>query len=112
MKQAGGAESPNKVSAERMAPHTGHVSNSCGPVGEVIEPVDAYCFQTDSCEPLTCVHAGHPVWIRLELTREPRITSACAVIWELVASGQKHRSLRRAAGMIGFKCFQSLTNST
>src|SRR5216684_418688 len=51
-----------------LAPHPGHVSNFCRPVGDVIEPVDAYCFQTDSCEPLTCVHAGHPVWIRLELT--------------------------------------------
>jgi len=52
-----------------LAPQSGHVSNFFGSVGDVIEPVDAYCFQNDSCEPLTCVHAGHPVWIGLELTK-------------------------------------------
>jgi hypothetical protein len=28
-----------------LAPHTGHVSNCCGPVGGVIEPVDAFVFR-------------------------------------------------------------------
>jgi hypothetical protein len=33
-----------------VAPHTGHVSNLCQPVGAMIEPVDAECFQRDPCQ--------------------------------------------------------------
>jgi hypothetical protein len=41
---------------------------------DVLEHVDVNCFQTDPCEPLVNIHAGHPVWIRLEpswLARNP-----------------------------------------
>jgi hypothetical protein len=41
-----------------LAPQSGHVSNFCGSVDPVIEPVEVYCFQTDSCEPPTCVYLG------------------------------------------------------
>ncbi len=52
-----------------MAPQSGHVSNFRRPVDPLIEPVGAHCFQTDRCEALTRVHAGYPVWTRLELTK-------------------------------------------
>jgi len=58
-----------------LAPHAGYVSNFCHPNGPVIERMNAHCFQRDPCEPLTRVHAGHPVWIRLELAVLER--SAC-----------------------------------
>ena len=57
------------LGAQDLAPHPGHVSNFRGPVGPVIEPVDAHCFQRDPCEPLAGVHGGHPVWTRLELAK-------------------------------------------
>jgi hypothetical protein len=47
-----------------------YVSNFSGPVGTVIEPLDEYYFQIDRCELLTRIHAGHPVWTHLELTKE------------------------------------------
>jgi len=50
-----------------LAPQSGHVSNSFGPTGTVIELMDAHCFQADRCNPTISVHAGHPVWTRLEL---------------------------------------------
>jgi hypothetical protein len=60
----------NRPALSRVAPHTGRISNFCGPVGDVIEPADVYCSQTDSCEPLTCVQARHPVLARLEFARQ------------------------------------------
>jgi hypothetical protein len=62
-----------------VAPHLGHVSNFSEPNCGVIERVEVNCFQTGPCEPLTDVHAGHPVWMQLELAREHRITSGCVV---------------------------------
>jgi hypothetical protein len=38
----------------------------------VIEPANAYCFQTDPREPPTGVHARRLVWIPLELARGAR----------------------------------------
>src|ERR1022692_4519978 len=69
-----------------LAPQSGHVSNFRNPVGPVIEPDDAPCFQSDRCDALTRVHAGHPVWTRLELAREAEIVSGCAVIQAQSAS--------------------------
>jgi hypothetical protein len=37
----------NGLRRKFLAPQSGHVSNFCQPVGPVIEPVDAYCFQND-----------------------------------------------------------------
>jgi len=53
-----------------LAPQSGHVSNFFVPTDIVIEPMDRYCLQADEYKPPTCVHAGCPVWTRLELTRE------------------------------------------
>jgi hypothetical protein len=36
----------------------------------------------DPCGALALVHAGHPVWTRLELAWEPKIPSGCRVIPE------------------------------
>jgi len=53
--------------AKKLAPHTGHVSNSLGSIGPLIEPAHVCCFQSDSSAPPTLVQGGHPVWTRLEL---------------------------------------------
>jgi hypothetical protein len=62
-----------------LAPQSGHVSNLCGPNGNVIEPIDADCCQTDRSERLTRVHGGHPVWTRFELAEGSPVTSASNV---------------------------------
>ena len=71
-----------EIVANSLAPHTGHVSNSCGLNRTVIEPVDGHCFQGDPCELLAGVHGGHPVRTRLELSNSPRdpVISGCVVI--------------------------------
>lgn len=60
---------------KQAAPHSGHVSNFCHPVGPVIEPMDDYRFERDPCEPLTRVHGGHRVWTRFELAEGSPTTS-------------------------------------
>ena len=52
-----------------------------------MEPVDAPCFQSDLCDALTRVHAGHPVWTRLEL------------VW---GAPDTFRMVRQLPGMVGF----------
>jgi len=47
-----------------------------------MEPADVLCFHSDPCGALALVHAGHPVWTRLELAWEPKIPSGCRVIPE------------------------------
>src|SRR4026207_1119945 len=61
-------------------PSSGHVSNSCGRVGRVIEPMDTHCFESDPCDGLTRVHGRRPVWTRLELADGGRITSGSHVV--------------------------------
>ena len=61
-----------------LAPQSGHVSNFCQPVGPVIEPMDAYCFQNDQgqrrCSFGLGTQSGHvsnwPFW-----TRSPGVAS-------------------------------------
>src|SRR5208337_291790 len=48
-----GVEKSYSCGLRTLAPQCGHVSNFCGPVDTVIEPVDAYCFQNDRGGPLT-----------------------------------------------------------
>jgi hypothetical protein len=52
-----------------VAPQSGRVSNFCGPIRPLIEPVDGHCFQSDPCELLARVHDRHPVWTPLELAK-------------------------------------------
>jgi hypothetical protein len=60
-------------------PHTGHVSNFCGSVGPLIEPVDVRCFRAIRAHRgrLSRVGAqgGRPGWTRLELAGELKVTS-------------------------------------
>ena len=64
-----------------MAPQSGHVSNFCEPIGTLIEPVNAQCFQSDRMETLLPVHAGPPPWTRLELGNRQRMrTQPCAFL--------------------------------
>ena len=68
-----------EVEKFQLAPQSGYVSNFCGSVDPLIEPVDVYCFQDDSSAPPTLVQGGCPVRIRLELAKRP-IIFGCAVI--------------------------------
>jgi phage-related protein len=52
---------------KRLPPHTGHVSNFCGPTGAVIFHADPHC-------PSARVHPGHPVWTRLEFANSDGVT--------------------------------------
>jgi hypothetical protein len=54
---------------KELAPQSGHISNFCGPVSPLIEPLVAHCFECDPCELLADVHDRHPVWTRLELAK-------------------------------------------
>jgi hypothetical protein len=92
-----GRNAPQRtVRSAYLAPQSGHVSNLCHPVGPVIELVDGHCFQSDPRELLARVHGGHPVWTRLELAREPRLTSGYAVIQDLIRAYMANRDARAA----------------
>jgi hypothetical protein len=62
-----GEESKLRKVITGVAPQSGHVSNFSGTVDPLIEPADAYCFQSGWSAPPTLVHDGRPVWTRLEL---------------------------------------------
>jgi hypothetical protein len=55
------------VIENKLASHTGHVSNFCGPNSTVIEPVSGQRFQEDSRRTPIIVRYRAPDWIRLEL---------------------------------------------